>query len=643
MWGPAAPTGPSPPTCGAWRRQTDETTGEVVSDHLRTGATWSGIALRFGDGTPDGLPVTLVKLFHLRAGENTNPTELHVMLSGSLDLLDMQPYARDGLQTRAIKAAWPDAIVTDRHSVFAARFCRALGIGGDNALQLLHRTQSAKNLGSLDDLFRGFMLDEPTTFGHAETAVEQFTELASAHAHVVTARRQIARLAPLRALAGAYDEAQDEARARGALLESLPAFTDAWLLELARAERNALAGAEEQVRHRWENARRAVEVAEQEARSAQLVVLQSGGQALALHRASLEQAQAALEAARRRREQVGGRLAEVGVAAPTTFAEFTELRGTAQREREDHDRARAEHRLQLHALYSAATDARQALDGIDRELVALRRARSNLDASLLEARTIVSRATGLAPDLLPFVGELVQVRPEHAAEWQGPIERVLRPLATVMLVPAVHRETVLRAVNSHHLRSRLVLEIVPARAGTPRLVGDPGSLVHRVQVKDGSSRAWVEETLSRQYDYPCVADESDLAGLDRGVTRAGLVKRGSGRHEKDDRFAVDDRGRWVLGFDNADKLDLLLERRRAAASALEQAEKRIEAASDVADRGRDRLGAARPRRRRVVRARCRAGHGRRGACQDRVRRAARRQRRPAGRAGARGHGRGRRR
>ncbi len=41
----------------------------------------------------------------------------------------------------------------------------------------------------------------------------------------------------------------------------------------------------------------------------------------------------------------------------------------------------------------------------------------------------------------------------------------------------------------------------------------------------------------------------------RAVTRAGQVKRSGNRHEKDDRRAIDDRTRWVLGFDNEQKLD----------------------------------------------------------------------------------------
>ena len=87
-----------------------------------------------------------------------------------IDLDALRPFAEQGIEARGAKAAWPAAVITTNgsHKAYFARVQRLLGIEGDNALQLLHRTQSAKNLGSLDQLFRGFMLDEPVTFDRAE-------------------------------------------------------------------------------------------------------------------------------------------------------------------------------------------------------------------------------------------------------------------------------------------------------------------------------------------------------------------------------------------------------------------------------------------------------------------------------------------
>jgi uncharacterized protein YPO0396 len=574
---------------GAWRRQTDESTGEVVSQYLRPGATWSGIALRFADGR-GGAPVVLVKLFHLRAGENTKPTELHVLAGGGVSLLDLQPYARDGLDVRRLKAAHPDAYVTDKHSSFAARFCRTFGIGGDNALALLHKTQSAKNLGSLDDLFRGFMLDEPSTFALADIAVEQFAELSAAHRSVITARDQVAHLTPLRRIAQDLDESVAAVTRTAALREALPAFTDRWQLELARTERDRLVAEVAVAQQAVDEARLRAAEADSAVRAAELVVSRHGGQALAERQAHADAAAQAVDRVQRELTILTGRLASVGVRAPESFEEFEELRREAVAERRSAEEEAEGERARLHAAFAAPAEARARVAAIDRELGALKRVRSNLPADLLGARTLVCRATGLPPDVLPFAGELLQVREEHR-DWTGSLERVLRPLATMLLVPAVHRDVVVRAVDQHHLRARLVLEIVPAHAERPPLVGSPGSLVHRVEVKTGPMKPWLDGVLARQYDYECVADDSALHGLDRAVTRRGQVKRGVTRLEKDDRFEVDDRARWILGFGNEEKVEHLLALRRTADAELRRLEAEAERVDDARSARQGRIAA----------------------------------------------------
>jgi uncharacterized protein YPO0396 len=49
-------------------------------------------------------------------------------------------------------------------------------------------------------------------------------------------------------------------------------------------------------------------------------------------------------------------------------------------------------------------------------------------------------------------------------------------------------------------------------------------------------------------------DAKQLRNVDRGITREGQVKHPGDRFEKDDRSAVGDRRRWILGFNNHDKV-----------------------------------------------------------------------------------------
>jgi uncharacterized protein YPO0396 len=560
---------------GAWRRAADDDTGEVATTYLRPGATWSGILLRYSDGTlrEDGQNnvVTLVKLFHVRRGDMSpaDVRDVHLMLPSTITLLELEAFTRNGLDVRGLKRSLPQAHVDAEHSRFAARFSRAPGITGDRAIVLLHKTQSAKNLGSLDDLFRTFMLDEPSTFATADRAVEQFTELSQAHDAVVQASEQIEALMPLVEASKAYDEAGESAAEGRVLSSSLDDFTQSWKLELARSARSVAADGVHRSVEAHRQALASTDQAELRVREAQAVVDSRGGARLDALDAQVREAATRLDFTRSRRTALELGLRHVGVDMPSTFAELIELQRVASTELADAETARATAESCVRTLHGERARVAQRRDAVTAELESLRQSRSNIGKALLDARRVVARATGLPESTLPYAAELLQVRPEFA-DWTGAIERVLRPLAAVMLVPAAHELVVSAAVDAAHLGAHLRFETVPAVVEPPRRPSSSDSLVYRVEVADGHMRPWLHHELARRFDYLCVESSQQLVETDRGVTRAGQVKRGRRSFEKDDRFRVDDRSHWVLGFDNADKVDHFLELLRNVGNELDR-------------------------------------------------------------------------
>lgn len=577
---------------GAWRRQADEVTGEVASEYLRPGATWSGILLRYRDGlSPE--PIVLVKLYHLKRGSNSpaEVSELHVLLQEDASLTDFQEYARNGLETRKIKSRWPAAAaVTDQHSAFSRKFRSLLGIASDNALLLLHKTQSAKSLGNLDELFRNFMLDEPATFKLAKTAVDQFSELAEAHRLVVEARRQVEHLGPLAALCENYDQGTETIARAAGLRQALPPFKDDWKLSLARQETEAAELKLKIAEGELAAASAAITEADKVCSLARAQVESSGGQALAQQREWLNLAEAKEQAVRDRQAELAGDLAAVGVAFPTTLEEFEELRATARREREQLETAQASGSDELLKLQDLRSDLARRRETLTGDIRTLSQQSSNMDSRYLNARQEISAATGLPVSSLPFVAELLQVKGEYS-DWTGALERVLRPLATIMLVPAVHESAVSAAMDCHDLGTRLVAEAVGGQADAPRTARSARSLIHRVEVQEGPMAGWIHSQLSRLYDYECVEEASELRPLERAVTKAGQVKRTRTRYEKDDRRRVDDREFWVLGFDNQAKVDHLMGLLKAASADWEAVTAKISRAERMREAARRRVDA----------------------------------------------------
>ncbi|MGI5190492.1 ATP-binding protein [Promicromonospora sp. CA-289599] len=618
---------------GAWRHRTDESTGEVVADHLRSGATWSGILLHYSNGISNGTSngtdspdsaVTLVRLFHLTRGSSA-PSMLHVVVPDDVGLLEFERYVRSGPDAAGVTGAWPTATVSERHGPFAAAFTQALGIGSEQALVLLHRTQSAKNLGSLDDLFRGHMLDEPSTFELAAQAVDQFADVARAYADIETSRRQIEHLSRLATLTKAYDEGSSAGVRAATLRGSLETFKDAWKLDLAHGALADARAAEERAQHHRQAADTEVDVAANTHQQAVNVLGARGGQALATQADRLQRAGEIAALVRTRRGELSTDLQSVGMNMPETFAEFAALKEKARWElggarplatgsvptltgalpavAPAHSPAHATGQVpavtgpvpsaagvatgalpavtgavatvgRVRAPESLDANIREALaarsvvglrhEAVATRIQAVRQTQTNVPAELAAARQAVAEAAGLEISALPFAAELLRVR-EEDADWRPVIEGVLRPLATVVLVAPAHRAAVASAVGAGQgLRYR----VVGVRNDAPRSA-DEASLVHKVEVKDGPMSGWLHRRLSEQYDYLCVDDPSGLDRHERAVTRDGLIKHGPEEIEQPLLPGVED---WALGWDADDRLDQLLELARATQARLAEAD-----------------------------------------------------------------------
>ncbi len=91
-------------------------------------------------------------------------------------------------------------------------------------------------------------------------------------------------------------------------------------------------------------------------------------------------------------------------------------------------------------------------------------------------------------------------------------------------------------------------------------------------MKDTDFAPWLERELASRADAECVQTMAEFRRATRAVTRAGQIKGGF-RHEKDDRFRIDDRSRYVLGWSNERKIDVLLGRAAALARQLADTER----------------------------------------------------------------------
>lgn len=559
---------------GAWADQHDEDSGEVATQYLRRGPVWSALALEYRNAR--GRCITLVRLLWIRGNSSTaaDVQKHFIIAEGAFDLAVM--LEGFDLDLRRLKQRLADVHHHDSFNAYAERFRRLLGIGNDTALRLLHKTQSAKNLGDLNHFLRDFMLERPETFAVADRLVAEFAELDEAHKAVVTAREQIETLRPART---AHDRLMDVRRERSGLDELLNGMDgyrerqrlrllDARLAELDTLDRG-LEGEEGSRQQTFEQHQR--ELGELQTRHRE-----QGGD-------RIEQLQRDHDSVSRERDTC---LRHRGVAEAACRQLDWQLAGTPQ--------GFAEQLAQARTLLDAGQDAAVSADqrmlelglqkkqaettfaGARAEIAALEAHPSNIPAHLQALRSRLCAAVGLAETALPFAGELIQVRADEQA-WSGAIERLLHGFALSLLVDERHYAKVATWVDATHLGGKLVYHRIGAADALNTSAAPPRSLLHKLELAPHTHQQWLHGELLRRYDYACVDSVQALRQSERAITTQGQIKHGRSRHEKDDRHAVGDRRQWVMGFDNRDKLALYKAEAGALAQQIAEADSAIAA------------------------------------------------------------------
>ena len=563
---------------GAWADQKDIGSGEIATQYLRPTTTWSALAVEYANSS--GQSVSLVQLFWQRGSSNRNADVRRHFLIAERPF-DIASELKDfDLDLRSLKQKLVDVRHFETFSVYSEHFCRLLEIESEMALRLLHKTQSAKNLGDLNGFLREFMLDRPPTFEVAERLVKEFVELDAAHQAVVTAREQVNTLRPARDAWKRLQSVHEQLTGLDELLAGIDTYRDRCKVGLLKEETERLhtqdQGLEGQVRQQQEmleNHKTQLNQLELQHRE------QGGGQIEELEKqqkASEQQRDDRL-VKRRQAELACKKLAWVLPESPQGYAELAaRARGVLEGwvlESNQADQKRD-------TLRDRKREAESEFVQVRKEVEAMQRQPSNIPAHMLELRRQLIEALGLAEGDLPYVGEIIDVKKEEGA-WQGAVERVLRGFALSLLVDERHYAAVSSYVNDPRLNSRLVYHRVATESGGSRLSVQAWSLVNKLTLRDNAYRPWLDAELRRRFDYACVENMRDFRQQERAVTREGQVRHGKARHEKDDRHAIDDRREWVLGFDNREKLRLYEQRAQQLAdeiSRLDRELKQLEAA-----------------------------------------------------------------
>jgi uncharacterized protein YPO0396 len=548
---------------GHYKSERGDTGLSARAVSLRDYNTYSVILARFrNEGF--GEDVTLAQVFYFRDREG-QPTRFYVVGSAALNIAKHFTFEKDiGALKKRLKKL-PRVDVFDSFPPYGAAFRRLFGIESEQALDLFHQTVSMKSVGDLTDFVRAHMLEAFDVEARITQMIGHFDDLNRAHETVLKTKAQITRLEPLVEDCTTHTQLTGDADAHRAARAALSGFFADIKAALAEERISKLDAELQRLAARLDTARLNRANAQDRRDQLKQSIAENGGDRIESIGRDIA-TKTVVKAERQHRADQYDRLAKlIGLSVATDSNGFnanaialTQIIETAEATRASLDNDWSERQSQFRAL----KDEHDTLSG---EIKSLEGRRSNLPARMLTIRQTLCAALGLDETALPFAGELIEVRAE-ARDWEGAAERLLHGFAQSLLVADDHYPLVAEWVDRTKLGGRLVYYRVRSQKPGARPELSPRALVNKLALKsDSPFYPWLDREIAARFDHICCDTLDAFRREERAITRMGQMKGRGERHEKDDRSAIDDRTRFVLGWSNEGKIRAL----KAAAKALE--------------------------------------------------------------------------
>lgn len=454
----------------------------------------------------------------------------------------------------------------------------------ENAFNLLNRAAGLKQLNSIDEIFRELVLDDCSQFVRAKEVADSFDDLSEIYQEIGIARKQIGALLPVKSLAQEHQKLSDSVQQQQQLCDDFPPWFAARSRRRWEAEQARLLQAEELATAELETAKAKYDKQQGVNEQLHAEYLQLGGASVK----ELEEKLKDKNALRQQRERLARDYQ--GMAALFQLGDQVE-RGVLQagqthirQNLPDWQQQAADQHEQAFSVGVSERNLREQWIAIQEELEeAQRHPASNIAPQFRALRSQLAEALDLDEELLPFVAELVQVKPEEQA-WRGAIERAIGGHRLRLLVPALHMQQALAWINGRD--NRLHVRLLEVRQEVAAADFFVDGFTRKLDYKQHPYREMVKHLLAG-VDRHCVADVSQLRRTEHALTIEGTWSGRSGFFDKQDQRRLDQD--WQTGFDNKDRLRQLEQQLAGLQEQLHSAESALRQAQSAAREEAKRL------------------------------------------------------
>lgn len=571
---------------GSARRERNETTyvrgayqrektrfDQIQIKYLRDEHSLSALAAHFSNPlTKDN--ITLAQFFWFESGELRKCLAIsHTAFSLKLVLDKVKTPADLRHNLRLL----PHTTLFSSFNEYQNYFAQYVGLCSPKGMDLFNQISTIKQIGNLNEFVRENMLEESDMEMILTEFFRTFEDLTLSHQAIINARLQIDSLEGIDKEARKLSETTSSLERTTQLQTYLPRFFAAVQHEILTARQHEFTEALASNDSKTQSVEQTIDGLQEK-----LSILIQGSEGknreerLRLVQREIKDVTAMSQRAIEECKKLGKVRSELGLTDPLTPAVFAKELFKLE---DQHSKLESEQAAMAETVFLIKQEENQLqkqLQTLSADLLVTQKNKTLLPRQFLELRQLLCEKLNLAPKDLPYAAELITVKPEEK-DWRLAVEKLLRPLALKLLVPSEYFIEANQILRSRHIGMKIVLLSVendPARK-VIEAPEDKEFLISKLAfLPKAKQTAWLQTHIRERFAFQCVNDMRVFRSAHRAVTKEGLIKRGPGISEKDDREGI--YAEALLGWAHEEKLQRLSEESQTLRMRLQTIQKDLQ-------------------------------------------------------------------
>lgn len=454
----------------------------------------------------------------------------------------------------------PHTTIFNTFSEYQAYFIRYVGLRSEKGLDLFNQIVAIKEINRLTEFVRKHMLNVNDTQELLNSLYANYQNLELAYQAILLSKHQLDDLNPIVEEASKFELVQQKLAQFQQEQKNLP-------YQFAKEKQTALIHQQSQaVQKRTESEVQlnAIEfslkaIHQQKMDVARVLSQEAGGQELERLDMIVEQYEEKKKNAQKHANDYAKLAKTLGLIEQPSVKEFSKNIDRAEEIKAAIQERLASAKNELYLHKKQQEEAQAAVEALMTEVRSLKNRKNRLPMNLIHVREELMETLGVASVDLPFIAELIKVQD---SEWEGAIEKLLHTFSLRLLVPSDLYADTCKFLNRKEIGMRLVFQKIDEHVSYKTVSNrdiDENKLFHKLEFKPRSTyTTWLKDQIIKNYDYTCVKDLSAFQKQFKAITPQGLIKHGANLNEKDDRFSIKDKSRFILGWDSQERIDVLL-------------------------------------------------------------------------------------